>query len=125
MGVGLAAKKWPPVLDRGSTWPLFEGVSTYLLVAMGLLALLGLRYPTKMLPILIFEATWKLMWLAMIALPLWSNGQLDDAAASVASSCLWVVVVVAVTPWRYVFTEYVRRAGDGWRTGTAPRVGQP
>ncbi|HYO60535.1 MAG TPA: hypothetical protein VEU29_01390, partial [Actinomycetota bacterium] len=40
MGVGLAATKWPLLIGRDEPWPLYEGVSTYTLVAMGLLALL-------------------------------------------------------------------------------------
>ena len=50
MGVGLAVTKWPLLINRTEPWPLMEGVATYMLVAMGLLALLGLRYPVKMLP---------------------------------------------------------------------------
>ena len=40
-----------------------------ILLAMSVLAFLGLRYPVKMLPILLFESMWKLTWLAVIALP--------------------------------------------------------
>ena len=32
------------------------------------LALLGLRYPVRLIPILLFECLWKLMWLAIVAL---------------------------------------------------------
>ena len=37
---------------------LYEGVTLCLLVAMSLLALLGLRYPVKLLPLLLFESAW-------------------------------------------------------------------
>lgn len=116
MGVGLAAKKWPTLINREQPWPLYEGVSTYLLVALGLLALLGLRYPVKMLPILVFESAWKILWLTLVARPLWTGGHLDSATAHVASTCLWVVIILAVTPWRYVFAQYVTTRGDPWRS---------
>src|SRR5947209_7495443 len=51
MGLGLAATKWATLITRQGHWPLYEGVTTYLLVAMGVLALIGLRHPAKMLPI--------------------------------------------------------------------------
>ena len=117
MGIGLAAKKWPLLIGRNDPWPLFEGTTTYLLVAMGLLALLGLRYPAKMLPILLFESAWKVAWLAAVALPLWSADEMDSATSEVASSCLWVVIVLAVIPWRHVLAQYVTKPGDPWRSG--------
>jgi hypothetical protein len=30
-------------------------------------------------------------------------------------TCSLVVVVIAVIPWRYVWRNYVRAAGDPWR----------
>ena len=79
MGVGIAAKNWPLLFNRSEPWPLYEGVTKYMLVAMGLLALLGLRYPVKMLPILLFESAWKLLWLAAIAVPLWLGDGMNPA----------------------------------------------
>ena len=49
MVVGLALKKWP-LLPDAHTMPLYEGVTLCILVAMSLLAFLGLRYPVKLLP---------------------------------------------------------------------------
>jgi len=69
MGLGLAVTKWRKLIARHGHWPLYEGVTTYLLVAMGVLALIGLRHPSKMLPILVFESTWKPAWLAAVACP--------------------------------------------------------
>ncbi|HSK32301.1 MAG TPA: hypothetical protein VK903_02335, partial [Propionicimonas sp.] len=68
MGVGLALVKWP-LLPDAHTQPLYEGVTLCLLVAMSLLAFLGLRYPVKLLPLLLFESAWKLLWLGLVALP--------------------------------------------------------
>lgn len=59
MGVGLAVVKWPQVINHDDSWPLFEGVVACLLTAMALLAFLGLRYPVKLLPVLLFEIAWK------------------------------------------------------------------
>ena len=68
MGVGLALVKWPK-LPSAHNLPLYEGVTLCLLTAMSLLAFLGLRYPVKMLPVLLFEALWKLLWFGVVALP--------------------------------------------------------
>jgi hypothetical protein len=55
MGAGLAVVKWPVVIGYDSAMPLFEGVVAVLLTAMSLPAFLGLRYPVRLLPILLFE----------------------------------------------------------------------
>ena len=70
MAVGLAVTKWPLIINHDAPWPLFEGVETCMLVALSLLVFLGLRYPIKMLPILLFEIGWKFIWLTVIAVPL-------------------------------------------------------
>jgi hypothetical protein len=114
MGLGLAAVKWPLLLQADSL-PVFEGVVACLLTAMSLLALLGLRYPVKLLPVLLFESAWKLIWLAVVALPKAAAGSLDTAAQEVLVACSLVVVILAVTPWRYVWRQYVRATGDRWR----------
>jgi hypothetical protein len=69
MGFGLAVVKWPLVINYDQSLPLFEGVVAVLLTAMSLLAFLGLRYPVRLLPILILECLWKVIWLGMVALP--------------------------------------------------------
>ena len=115
---GLAVTKWPQLADH-ATWGLKEGTVVCLLVAMSALALLGLRYPVRMLPILLFEVAWKLIWLGLVACPLWTAGKLDGATAVQAHAVLWVVVIVAVTPWRYAFTQYVTAPGEPWRNRRA------
>ena len=97
-----------------------------MLVAMSLLALLGLRYPLQMLPVLLFEVAWKLIWLAAVVLPLWASHQLDPATSEKAVECFWVVVPLAVIPWRFVLTQYVRTSGAPWRSDPSPRTtGEP
>ncbi|HEY5784109.1 MAG TPA: hypothetical protein VIT65_04980 [Microlunatus sp.] len=115
MGVGLALVKWP-LLPGAASLPLWEGVTLCLLTAMGLLAFFGLRYPVKLLPLLLFESAWKLSWLALVALPKAITGTLDAAAAAIAVNCSLVVVILAVIPWRHVWAQYVRSHGDRWRS---------
>ncbi len=114
MVVGLALVKWP-LLPDAHTMPLYDGVSLMLLTAMSLLALLGLRHPVKMLPVLLFETLWKLLWLGGVALPRAMAGDVSDAMAQVALNCSLVVLIIASIPWKYVWAHYVRGTGDRWR----------
>ncbi len=114
MSAGLAIVKWPLLADA-RTLPLYEGVTLCLLTAMSLLALLGLRHPTKLLPVLLFETAWKIIWLALVALPRMATGRLDDGTSDVLVNCSFVVVIIAVTPWTHVWRTYVRSPGERWR----------
>jgi hypothetical protein len=113
MAVGLVVVKWP-LLPEAADLPLYEGVTLCLLTAMSLLAILGLRYPVKLLPLLLFESAWKLLWLGLVALPRATSGGMDAATTAVAVNCSLVVVILAVTPWGYVWRRYARATGDRW-----------
>ncbi|HQR25447.1 MAG TPA: hypothetical protein PLP61_00270 [Nocardioides sp.] len=113
IGLGLVLVKWP-LLPDASTMPLYEGVTLSMLTAMSLGALLGLRHPVAMVPVLLFESAWKLIWLALVALPKATGDGLDAATTEVLVNCSLVVVVVAVVPWRYVWQRYVVAGGDRW-----------
>jgi hypothetical protein len=114
MTVGLAVTKWP-LLFSHEPWGLAEGTKECLLLAMSFLAVLGLRHPQRMLPVLLFEVTWKLLWLGLVALPLWSHHRLDTATRNQAGKILWVVVIIAVIPWRHVVTQYLLAPAEPWR----------
>lgn len=114
MAAGLAAVKWP-LLPDAHTLPLYEGVTLCLLTAMSLLAILGLRHPVTLLPVLLFEVTWKVLWLGLVAWPIAATGEVDQATSDVVVNCAFVVVILAVVPWRFVWRHYVRASGDRWR----------
>lgn len=115
MGGGLAVVKWPLLFQRDRPWELMEGVVNCLLIALSIMALIGLRYPLRMLPILLFESAWKVLWLAVVALPVWVLGDPDLATRVMTRDLLFVVVILLVIPWDHVWSQYVIKRGDRWR----------
>ena len=115
MGIGLVVVKWPVVVQDARSLPVMEGVVACLLTAMSLLAFLGLRYPQRMLPILLFEVIWKVIWIGAVAIPQLVSNDLNAEARDLLFRCSFVVVILAVIPWRYVWRRYVRTPGDAWR----------
>ncbi len=115
MAVGLAVTRWPGILDPPPGISNAGTVVGSVLAAISLLALLGIRYPLKMLPLLFFELLWKVLWVLGWGLPLWSSGQLaPDSEQTLVSALVGVVLVPLAMPWGYVFTQYVRAPGDRW-----------
>ena len=112
--VGLGSSVWPAILHHDTPWSLSGGVVKCVLGAMSALAVLGLRHPLKMLPLLFFELAWKAIWLLVVAAPLWSAHRMDPDTLETAYECLMAVVFVLVVPWRYVFSQYVMASGDRW-----------
>jgi len=116
IGVAQGLQTWTALLHHHGPWEFWHGVGLSLLGALTALALLGVRYPVRMLPLLIFEFTWKLIWVLAIWLPLWMGHRVDpDTADSAFSIFLGVVLVPLVLPWGYVWKSYVTAPGDRWK----------
>lgn len=113
--LGLGLTVWPSILDPAKTWAPDRGIIVAMLGALSLLALIGLRHPLRMVPLLFWEITWKALWLVRVALPLWKAGRLDAAAAQTAMECLMAVLIALVIPWDHVLRPYVLGPGQRWR----------
>lgn len=112
--VGLAFDIWPQFIQHAKPLTLWHGVGISLLTAMSVLAVLGIVYPLKMLPLLFFELVWKAIWLVAVALPLWSAHHMDPDTAASVPECLMGMIVPIVIPWRYVFAVFVKAPADRW-----------
>jgi hypothetical protein len=102
MLVGLALVMWPKILFGATELPLMTGAANALLGALGLLCGLGIVAPVRMLPLLVFEVVWKVIWSLSVALPLWLQGRFTAQAGDILFACLWAVPFLFIIPWRYV-----------------------
>jgi hypothetical protein len=101
--VGTGAVFWPSLISHSPTWALDNGAQYALLAAFTPFALLGLRYPLEMLPIVFFEFTWKALWFIFVFWPLWLGGDLTPLMWSNAFACaIAIVLTPIVVPWRYL-----------------------
>jgi len=89
IAVGLALMVWPSLINHTADWALKHGSTFGLLAGIQVLAMLGIRYPLKMIPLLLFELVWKAIWLITIALPLWRAGQIDPGRRSRSRPASW------------------------------------
>lgn len=116
IGVAQGSQTWPAIVHHTKPWDMWHGVGMSFLGALTALSLLGVRYPVRMLPLLIFELAWKLLWVVAIWLPLWLGHRVDaDNADVFLSIFLGVVLVPIVLPWGYVWKKYVTAPGDRWK----------
>jgi hypothetical protein len=116
LGIAQGLRTWPAILHHTHPWDFWHGVAMSFFGALTLLALLGIRYPVRMLPLMIFEFGWKLIWVLAAYLPAYLAHSVDaDLANNFLGISLGVVVVPLVLPWGYVWKNYVTAAGDRWR----------
>ena len=114
IAAGLGFYVWPNVIHHTSGVAATGGVRLSLLAGLGAMAALGLRYPVQMLPLLLFELSWKAIYLVAFALPLWISNQMTPAIQEDVYSILTVTVLLPLIPWHYVFAHYVAKRGDRW-----------
>lgn len=97
-----------PPGTRGMVDSIFGG--------LWVMGLLGLRFPLRMLPILLFEFVWKSIWLLAFGLPQWLAGsdspRLAGDLVSIGNGPLLFGLVI---PWPYVWRTYVRAPAERWR----------
>lgn len=99
---------WPDPVGRGMTAALLGG--------LWVMALIGLRHPLKLVPILLFEFVWKLIWLLRFGLPQWSAGTGSPRLeVDLLDIGLGPLVFGLVIPWGYVWRHYVTAPGERWR----------
>jgi hypothetical protein len=119
IAVGLAIFKLGPAILHPENLSPQDSVVISLLGAFALLAVVGIRYPLKMLPLLFFEFVWKVIWVLAFGLPLLLSGQLDPnvsfGGTETLINCLvGIVLVPLVTPWGYVLKHYLKAPGARW-----------
>lgn len=120
IAVGLGLTIWPAIIAPPTLVANAGSVVRALLGSLALVALLGLRYPLQMLPVLLWEALWKTLWLLLVPLPQWLQGGLDPATAQYVFEISFVVLVYLAIPWRYVHAHYILKPGTPWRQLSQP-----
>lgn len=111
MGIGI----WAQLLHATPDWPVIRSVAKAMLGALALLCLLGVLYPLRMLPLLLYEAVWKTVWLLLIALPAWLSGRMTPDQMQTFYECIGVVVLWALLPWGYIWRTTFGGSLEPWR----------
>jgi len=101
---------WTHILTHRGPWEPDRAIAWCVWTAFATLAGLGIFRPLKMLPVLLLEIFYKVLWLMIVAYPLWMTGKLAGSPAEgTTSAFLWVILPIIAVPWGYVFVNYVFR----------------
>jgi hypothetical protein len=82
--------------------------------ACGVLSFLGILYPLKMLPLVLFEIVYKLIWLVIVAVPLWTQGRMEGSPAEgMAFAFSLVILPILAMPWEYAYRHFLKNKVSG------------
>ena len=116
IAVGLAVSFGPLMLAPDIAWAQRKGDTAALLSGLACMCLLGLRYPLQLLPLLMFELVWKVIWLLAIGLPLWRADAVTPALVETTWACgVGVVLMLIAVPWGHVWQQYALKPAERWR----------
>ncbi len=106
---------WGQLLFHEGVWPVPTGVAKSMLGGLALLSLFAIRAPLQLLPLMLFEMTWKTVWLFFIALRAWLEGGWTADMESTFYEVIGIVVAFVIMPWPYVWARFIAGPADPWR----------
>ena len=105
----LGSDVWTEIFTHEGSWEPLPGVAYSFWAAFTVLAILGVLHPLKMLPLLLMQFTYKLIWIIIVAFPLWSANQLAGSPAEglAGINAVGIIIDLLVIPWHYVIKNYI------------------
>jgi hypothetical protein len=105
----LGSAVWTEIFTHRGLWEPLPGVAFSFWAAFSILAIAGVLHPLKMIPMLLVQFSYKLIWLIIVAYPLWSANHLTGSTAHELAEINFkgIVVDLLVIPWPYVLKNYI------------------
>lgn len=111
---GLSIEVVPDLFGPVAGMRPMDGAAVSMLSALAGLSVLGLLAPLRMLPLLLFEMAWKLIWTLSVALPHWLAGTADADIVEMMFAVSLILPFFFIMPWRYAAAVF-RTSLDPWR----------
>jgi hypothetical protein len=104
----VGSDSWSAILSHEGEWDHVRAAAMCMWAAYAVLSIFGLINPLRWLPIVLFEILYKIIWLVIVAYPLWSTNRLAGSPAEgMTHAFLWVILLIVAMPWAYAFRTYI------------------
>jgi hypothetical protein len=104
----LGKDSWTYIFAHRGQWEPLDAMAWSVWAAFATLGLIGLFHTVRMIPLLLFEIFYKVLWLYLVAYPLWMNHTLAGSEAEgMTYAFAWVVLPIIAMPWPYIFRTYL------------------
>ncbi len=106
--IGLAYDNWYTIFFPSEQLDTLSGVAISFWASYSLLMALGIRFPLKMLPLILLQLLYKSAWIIGVYLPARSSDSLNSSLEEFFSICIAAIIIdLVVIPWSYVCKTYV------------------
>lgn len=107
--ISLASDNWSAILFPKEQLDTLSGVAISFWAGFALLNLIGVRFPLRMVPILMLQLLYKSGWLLGTYLPAKNAGLLNDSLEEFFWICVGGVVLnLLIIPWGYVYRAFIK-----------------
>ncbi len=104
----LTYDSWAHIIHHTGPWDPANSAAWFMWASCAFIAVIGIRRPLKMLPIVLFEIIYKTAWLIVVAYPLYQRNELTGTPTEVmADNFMLVILPIVAMPWRYFFRTYI------------------
>ncbi len=99
---------WSSILGHEGPWDHVRAAALSMWAGFALVSVIGVYRPLTMLPLVLFDIVYKPIWLAAVAYPLWSRGELAGSPAEeMTYAFLWVLLPIVAMPWGYARRRFL------------------
>ena len=105
--ISLAFDNWSSIVFPKEQLEVLPGVAVSFWAGFALLNLIGVRFPLKMIPILLLQFLYKTAWILGVYRPTWKAGLLTEGITEFFYICVaGIVLNLLIIPWGYVYREF-------------------
>ena len=104
--VFLGRDAWTEIFTHYGQWQPLDGVAYSFWAAYSTLMIFGLRQPLKMIPLLLLQFFYKIIWLIIVAIPSYRSSNFDPVEELTIIFIVGVVLDILIIPWKYTFRHY-------------------
>ena len=85
---------------------IMTGYALSVMVAYAIMGIMGMRFPVKFAPVLLMQATGKIVWFLAIIIPQLATGSLPAFSVMLIATFIPLIIgdLIAV-PWKYLFAK--------------------
>ncbi|MHA7055735.1 hypothetical protein ACWGOQ_0000840 [Aquimarina sp. M1] len=107
--ISLALDNWSRIFFPQQQLDTLSGVAISFWAGFSILNLLAIRFPIKMLPILLLQLLYKTAWLIGTYIPARNNNLLNDSLEEFFWVCIaGIFLNLLIIPWMYVFRTFIK-----------------